>query len=122
MRDHTSLRAWQTARFVALEVLRLARTHWRPWVSAPFGQVTRSALSVQLNITEGYSFGDAPSFTRHLRIAYGSALEVADTLALLRDCGAVDEAGIDRLIAANQECRACLVGMLRRRDRWPTRH
>jgi four helix bundle protein len=45
-----------------------------------FAQLQRASLSVQLNIAEGYAFGDSPSFTRHLAIAYGSAVETGELL------------------------------------------
>ncbi|MGB7213379.1 MAG: four helix bundle protein [Gemmatimonadales bacterium] len=118
MRDHTSLRAWQCARAVAFGVLRLGRSHWKPWAAAHFDQALRASLSVQLNIAEGYAFGDGPTFVRHLRIAYGSAVETGDILVLLRDAEVVDAETIASLIDANAEGRACLVGLLRRRNGW----
>ena len=80
-----------------------------------FEQVGRAALSVQLNIAEGYSFGRSASFTNHLRIAYGSAVETADLLEFLRDLGAVPVLECDPLIALNRECQACIMGLLRQR-------
>ncbi|HEU5358427.1 MAG TPA: four helix bundle protein [Gemmatimonadales bacterium] len=118
MQRHTSLRAWQTARSVALGVFRANASHWRPWVAPAFEQVGRAALSVQLNIAEGYSFGRSASFTNHLRIAYGSAVETADLLEFLRELGAVTAAECDRLIALNRECQACIAGLLRNRNSW----
>ena len=53
MRDHRSLEAWREARTV-----------------------------VQLNIAEGYAYADSPSFTRHLRIAYGSSVETGELLEI----------------------------------------
>jgi four helix bundle protein len=84
VRDHTSLKAWQEAHAVALSVLHLAQTGWKPYASALFSQLQRSSLSVQLNISEGYTYGDSPSFTRHLGVAYGSAVETAELLSTLR--------------------------------------
>ena len=75
VRDHTSLRAWQEAHAISVAVIRLARSSWKPYASALFNQLQRASLSVQLNIAEGYPFGDSPTFTRHLGIAYGSAVE-----------------------------------------------
>src|SRR5215216_4389644 len=75
MRDHKSLHAWQEARGVVLGVIDLARTAWKPYAAALFSQLQRASLSVQLNIAEGYAYATSPSFTRHLAIAYGSAVE-----------------------------------------------
>ena len=76
MRDHKSLQVWQSAHAVARGVIELAKSHWKPYAAALFDQLQRASLSVQLNIAEGYTFGDTPSFRRHLGIAYGSALEM----------------------------------------------
>ena len=109
MRDHTSLKAWQCARTVALGVLQLGRAHWKPWAAPHFDQVLRSSLSVPLNIAEGYAFGDGPTFVRHLRIAYGSAVETGDLLALLRDGDIVRAEAVAPLMRSSIECRACLL-------------
>lgn len=75
-------------------------------------------MSVQLNIAEGYAFGDGPTFVRHLRIAYGSAVETGDILVLLRDAEVADIETLASLIDANVEGKACLLGLLRRRNGW----
>ena len=43
-------------------------------------QLCRAALSVQLNIAEGYALGTRPQFRRHLAIAFGSVVEVDELL------------------------------------------
>jgi four helix bundle protein len=40
----------------------------------------RSSLSVQLNIAEGFAYGNSPTYTRFLGIAYGSAVETIELL------------------------------------------
>ena len=85
MRDHTSLRAWQEARKISIEVIRLAHSSWKPYAAALFSQLQRASLSIQLNIAEGYTYGDSPTFTKHLGIAYGSAVETGELLRLLLD-------------------------------------
>ena len=82
MRDHRSLRAWQEAHVVSVGVIRVSRESWKPYAAAVFSQLQRSMLSVELNIAEGYSFGNTPTFTRHLGIAYGSAVETVELLKL----------------------------------------
>jgi four helix bundle protein len=82
MRDHTSLRAWQEAHAVSIGVIRLAKEFWKPYAAGLFTQLQRASLSVQLNVAEGYTFGNSPSFTRHLGIAYGSAVETGELLQL----------------------------------------
>jgi four helix bundle protein len=83
MRDHKSLRVWIESHETVLLVLDLNRDYWRPDMRAVFDQLTRAALSTQVNISEGYSLGTRGQFVRHLRIAYASAVETADLLEIL---------------------------------------
>jgi four helix bundle protein len=85
VRDHTSLHAWQEAHAISVAVIRMCRSSWKPYAAALFNQLQRASLSVQLNIAEGYTFGDSPTFTRHLGIAYGSAVETGELLQLAID-------------------------------------
>ena len=43
-------------------------------------QLQRASLSVQLNIAEGFAYGDSATYTRFLGIAYGSAVEALELL------------------------------------------
>ena len=80
-----------------------------------FSQLQRASLSVQLNIAEGYAFGETPTYTRHLRIAYGSAVETGELLeiALKANVIAVDIG--TNLLTRNRRSQRLLLGMLRSR-------
>jgi four helix bundle protein len=114
MRDHKSLIAWQEARAVALGVLRLGDAHWRPSLSAVFGQLYRASLSAQINIAEGYSFGPSPTYRRHLGIAYGSAVETTDLLENLRDSELIGAEVVTGLILRSRRTQALLRGLQKR--------
>jgi four helix bundle protein len=115
VRDHTSLLAWQEAHATSLAVIRLCQTAWKPYASALFSQLQRASLSVQLNIAEGYTFGGSPTFTRHLGIAYGSAVETGDILHLLIEAGILDVEEIDTLLKHSLRTQRLLLGMLKQR-------
>ena len=115
MRDHTSLKAWQEAHAVALAVIGLARTAWRPYASALFFQLQRASLSVQLNISEGYTFGNSPTFTRHLGVAYGSAVETGELLSLLAEATIVESPLVAPVQEHNRLCQRLILGLLKRR-------
>jgi four helix bundle protein len=115
MRDHTSLKAWHEARAVSLAVIELARTAWKPYASALFFQLQRASLSVQLNISEGYTFGNSPTFTRHLGVAYGSAVETGELLRLLADSGIVEPTAAAEVRQRNSQCQRLILGLLKRR-------
>jgi four helix bundle protein len=85
------LQAWQEARTVVLGALTLVREAWKPYASALFSQLQRASLSVQLNIAEGYAYANSPSFSRHLAIAYGSAVETGELLEIAIDAGIIAE-------------------------------
>lgn len=115
MRDHTSLKAWQEARKVSRGVILAARDHWKPWASAVFYQLQRASLSVQLNIAEGYTFSDSPTFTRHLGIAYGSAVETGELIDLALDVAVLPGQTGEELQKSNRQSQRLLLGMLKRR-------
>jgi four helix bundle protein len=96
-------------------VIRISRDRWKPYAAALFSQLQKASLSVELNIAEGYSFGDTPTFTRHLGIAYGSAVETAELLRLVAEAEVLPDADARRLLDhANHACRL-LIGLLKRR-------
>jgi four helix bundle protein len=119
MRDHTTLKAWQEAHAVSLAVIELAKTAWKPYVSALFSQLQRASLSVQLNISEGYTFGDSPTFTRHLGVAYGSAVETGELLRMLTESGVIQPPGVPEVQKRNAHCQRLILGLLKRRRTLP---
>jgi four helix bundle protein len=117
MRDHRSLEAWQEARAVVLGTLELARNSWKPYAAALFSQLQRTSLSVQLNIAEGYAYANSPSFTRHLAIAYGSAVETGELLEIALDADVVSPKVAKELLTRNQRSQRLLLGLLKWRRR-----
>jgi four helix bundle protein len=71
-----------------------------------------------LNIAEGYTFGDSPTFTRYLGIAYGSAVETGELLQLALEAEIVCEDTLKSLLVRNQEAKQILLGMLKQRRRF----
>ena len=118
MRDHTSLEAWQEAHAASIAVIRLVKVSWRPYASALFNQLQRASLSVQLNIAEGYTFGNSPTFTRHLGIAYGSAVETGELLQLAIEAEVVHPGPTREILARTRRTQRLLLGMLKHRRRF----
>jgi four helix bundle protein len=117
MRDHRSLRAWQEARHVVIGAIQLSRVCWKPYAAAVFSQLQRASLSVQLNIAEGYAYADSPSFTRHIAIAYGSAVETGELLEIGIDAEILEAAVAGPLLENNKMSQRLLLGLLRSRKR-----
>jgi len=106
--------AWQRSRQVVLGSLSLCEAAWRPSHGAVFSQLQRAALSVQLNIAEGYALWHPKQRRRHLRIAYGSAVETVDLLELLQDCTVLAGNDIGPLVLqAREVCRMLIVWLKR---------
>ena len=103
---------------MSIEVIRLCKLSWKPYAAALFGQLQRSSLSVQLNIAEGYTFGESPTFTRHLGIAYGSAVETGELLRLAAEAGVVEERLLKPLLKRTKEAEHILLGLLKQRRRF----
>jgi four helix bundle protein len=77
-----------------------------------FGQVTRSSLSVRLNIAEGYAFTNTPTFRRHLDTAYGSAVETGELLEHAQAAEMLPGVDLGPLITLNQHCQRLTYGLL----------
>lgn len=112
MRDHTSLLAWRRAREVSAGSFRLAATHWSAAAGPALHQLRRAALSAQLNIAEGYAGGSRGIFRRHLRIAYGSAVEAGDVLDLLADLQLCPAEDLTALREENRRSQQLILALL----------
>ncbi len=121
MRSHRTLAAWQVADAVARGVLRLARARWRPYAAALFHQLQRASLSVPLNIAEGYAAGGRRTFLRHLRIAYGSAIEAGEILRMLLDLEDFPASEVEALLEQCRRSQRLLLGLILKLDRDPNR-
>jgi four helix bundle protein len=112
---------WRKSRGVVLAVVRCSEKAWRPWFAAVFAQAQRASLSVQLNIAEGYALWHPKQRRRHLRIAYGSAVESVDLLELLKELEAIPTQQADLLIREGREVCRMLVRWLKRTEESDTR-
>jgi four helix bundle protein len=74
----------------------------------------RAALSIRLNIAEGFALADLGRFGNHLAIAYGSAVETEDILELAMEEGILPELLAQEIVARCQRCERLLVRLLKR--------
>src|SRR6185312_3465242 len=74
----------------------------------------QASLSVQLNIAEGYAYGSSRNCTRHLNIAYGSAVETGELLEIALDANIIAPETLNYLLQRNRRSQRLLLGMLRR--------
>jgi four helix bundle protein len=114
MATHKTLAAWQEAHAVVNLAMDFAKLHWRPYLAPVFDQLTRAALSAQINISEGYGFGSRPRFVHHLRIAKGSASETGDLLELLVERSEIPQQDGQEAVRRCRKCHGLLFGLIRR--------
>ena len=114
MRDHKTLEAWIEVHRVVMTALDFATLHWHPSLRSVYDQLTAAALSVQLNIAEGYGLGTKPLFLRHLRIAYGSSIETGDLLELLCERRVISEPDGNEVLEHCKRCQRLLLGLIRK--------
>jgi four helix bundle protein len=116
MDGYRSLGAWQLASQLSERVLEVtdSLTARRTWTV--IDQLRRAALSVDLNIVEGYALGTPALYRHHLRIAYGSAAEVERLLQICLKREYLEAHECEKLLKlANGTLRA-LYGLLRSRN------
>jgi four helix bundle protein len=77
-------------------------------------QFQRAALSIRLNIAEGFALADLGRFGNHLAVAYGSAVETEECLDLMREEGILPEDSLVETIERCQRCERLLLGLLKK--------
>lgn len=114
MKGHKSLEASKSAHFVVGAVYDPAFRAPQPPAYPIYDQLRRAALSMQLNIAEGYGLRSPAAFRRHLNIAYGSAIETADLLELIleKHLGPTDLTRT--LLARTHRTQQLLLGLIHR--------
>jgi four helix bundle protein len=110
MRDHKSLLAWQEANAVVRMVMVSTRGHRHPCAE----QLQRAALSVQLNIAEGYALSSSKRFRNHLDIAYASAVETSELLELSGEIELLPSHLIGPAVKRCRRCQGLLLGLIKR--------
>jgi four helix bundle protein len=77
-----------------------------------FAQLQRAALSVQLNIAEGYALKTSKRFRNHLDIAYGSAVETAELLELSGELHLLSSEVTTYTLQRCRQCQRLLRGLI----------
>ena len=114
MVSHKSLKAWQEAEWVSSTVIDISKAHWKPYAQAVFNQLQRASLSVQINIAEGYSYTNTPTYVKHLSIAYGSSIETGELLELLAKKEIVPEGEVRQIVERCCNSQRLILGLLKR--------
>jgi len=82
MENYKELRVWQEAMDLVTEIYRLGKTLPPEERFGLKSQMERSAVSIPVNIAEGWGRGTTKEYIQFLRIARGSLMEL-ETLVLI---------------------------------------
>jgi four helix bundle protein len=99
---------------VSRHAYRACRDHWKPAAFAIFSQFQRAAISIRLNIAEGFALADFGRFGNHLAIAYGSAVETEECLELMMEEEILPREFAAEIIERCQRCERLLLGLLKK--------
>ena len=114
MTDFKKLKVWEKSHGVAVATHEIAK-HMRPQLySSLQNQLVRAAASVPTNIAEGSRQASRRDFARFLRYALNSNTELEYEFILARDIEAIPHAAAEESLAAIEEVRKMLYGLLRR--------
>src|ERR1043165_455803 len=113
MRDHRSLSVWQEANRITRWVIGASAKNYRPAVRVPFYQLQSSALAIQLHIARGHALRKTRTYTKHLTLAYASAIETHELLQLMEQSHLVPSAEAADALKAMALVKASLVSLIR---------
>jgi four helix bundle protein len=111
--SYRSLIAWQRASGLCEAILEAVDDAWGPRAAGIFERLRRAAVSVDVNIVEGYALQTAPLFRHHLRIAIGSAAETERLLQIAAKRGYLSPQAVERLMVQVGGTFQALVGLVR---------
>lgn len=105
--------AWKKARVLTRRVYELTRSGEVARDFAFRDQIRRAALSIMLNIAEGFERVSGDKDLRHfLSIAKGSAGEVRGALYVGLDCGYLSQPDFDELTRLSEDVARLLSGFI----------
>ena|ERR1041384_1024432 len=113
MHSYKSLFAWRQASEFCLATLEAVDDAWKPNAGAVFEQLRKAAVSVDVNIVEGYALQTPALFRRHVRIALGSAAEAERLVEISEKRGYLPQETAASLRAKADLTLSALFGLLR---------
>lgn len=122
MSGHKSLRVFQLAYRLAMEIFEISRTFPKEERYSLIDQIRRSSRSVPANIAEGYRKRQYPkAFASKLSDADGEATETQVWLDVSKDCRYIDDATYERLMSQYREVGSMLGNMIRNPSKFKPR-
>ena len=104
------IQAWQSSRELAKEIYSVTKDGR---FARDFGlrdQVRRAAVSIMLNIAEGFARKTNKEFSQFLTVAHGSAAEVQSALYVALDQGYISQRQFDDLYKMTDQISKMIMG------------
>jgi len=108
-----TLKAWQKAYELALDIYKLTQSFPKQELYALISQLRRAAISVSANIAEGYERQHRKEYVQFLTIAKGSLGEVETYLLLAKDLEYIDVNKYNELEDKRKEVARILKGLIK---------
>jgi four helix bundle protein len=105
--------AWQKARVMVNDIYRVTNDGKFSRDYALRDQLRRAAISVMLNIAEGFARRTDKEFARFLFIAHGSVAEVQSGLYIALDQQYLTEKAFETLYARSNEVSKIISGLIK---------
>ncbi|ABQ25042.1 four helix bundle protein [Geotalea uraniireducens] len=106
------IQAWQKARLLVKEVYSISNTGGFVKDFGLRDQIRRAAVSIMLNIAEGFARKTNKEFIQYLVIAHGSAAEVQAALYVAFDQEYLSEAEFDKLYGSADNTSKMVLGFI----------
>ncbi len=108
------LEVYQKSYKAALAVYELTKVYPENEKYGMIDQMRRSAVSIPLNIAEGYGKKSSKAeFVRFLLMAIGSSNEISVLISLSKDIGYIEEKTYQKAKATYQEIGKMLTGLIK---------
>lgn len=115
------LQAWQCARILVREIYTLTNAAAFYKDIALREQIRRAAISVMLNIAEGFGRRTDKEFRHFLIQAHGSATEIQSALYIALDQAYIAQADFDSLYAATEKLSKMIMNLAKYLDKPKTK-
>ena len=114
MRDFRTLKVWERAHRLTLDVYVATRDYPREELYGLTSQTRRASMSIPANIAEGCGRYGEKELSRFLEIASGSATELEYHLLLARDLHFLDATRYHRLDGEVREVKQMLTAFIQK--------
>ena len=113
LKSYKDLIVYQKGYNLALDVYRVTKDYPQDERFGLISQMRRSAVSIPINIAEGYRRNSINEYIQFVHIAYGSCGELETLIALSRDLEFIDKDRFTKLYELQEEVSKLLNGLIR---------